>query len=437
VRSLALDAVIADLGKDNCRTALTLLSEMVGVERQAIVDCLELLNKHGETEDGERVVAYTSFYRPKKSGGRRLIIAPVDEIKELLRKVKNEILCRWPLPRFIHGYRTRRSWLTNAKVHFDAGAEYAINLDIENCFPSTPIGLVRRVYWQTAGKMLNDEGLSAEVVRAAVEILTALSTLKYGRSKVPVLPVGSPTSPALLNLALTPAYIRTARALKCLEGEYAFSGYGDDWTVSSPAPLPPEVKLIIMREWQRLGYRPNRSKTRMMRRDGSGPPIEVTGLILGKDRILLPDDWLQRTELLLIAYAGSPRCPGDKTRRSLQSRISMVRKLYGVEMPGRVGNCFKSLIVQAESNLVMRERLTELLRGKMPEVSEGSEEAPESATERAVEQDRDWRSEYGPVPQSVDSHGQFSWDFDGGPGGVYDPFVPGERQPEQGDWEGE
>jgi len=438
VHSLALEAVIADLGKENCRAALTLLAEMVGVERQAILDCLELLNRHGEVEDGERVVAYTSFYRPKKSGGKRLIIAPVEPIKDLLRKVKDEILCRSSLPRFVHGYRTRRSWLTNARVHFDAGAVYAINLDIKDCFPSTKIQLVRRVYWQTTGRMLRDEGIPEEVARAAVEILTALSTLKYGRSKVPVLPVGSPTSPALVNLVLTPACIRIARALKRLPGEYAFSIYGDDLTVSSREPLPPEVKMIVLREWQRLGYRANPGKTRVMRRDGSGTPIEVTGLILGRDRILLPDDWLQRTELMLIAYAGSPKYPGDKAKRGLQSRVSMVRKLYGVEMPGRVGNCLKSLIAQAKSNLVMRERLAELLRGKMPEVVEGSEEAPEPAMEQAVEQDRDWRTEYGPVPQSMDARGQLFWDFDDdSPGGADDPFVPEHGQLEQGEWEGE
>lgn len=444
MRSLALEAVVAGLGEENCRTALTLLSEMLGVERSLIVECLELMWRHGEVKDGKPVVAYTEFYRPKKSGGRRQILAPVEPIKKLLSRINREILCRSPLPRFAHGFRTGRWSFTNAKVHFDIGANYAGNWDIKDCFPSTPLRLVKKIYWLIAGRMLLDEGCSRGVADAVVGILTTLSTVIYGRSKVPVLPMGAPTSPALLNLVLTPAYIRVARALSRIPGDYGFSGYGDDWTVSSSNPLPTEAKMVVPREWQRLGYRPNRRKTRMMQHDGSGPPIEVTGLILGRERILLPDEWIKKTELWLIAYAESRRYPGEKAQRTMQGRLGLARKLYAPDWPGRLGHCLKSLEAMAKTNPTIQERLEELFKEKrkpkkVPEeltpVSVSEDEPERVAEELIREQPRD-KDRYVKVPLMRPS-GQLFWDWDGGPGGMDDPFVPEEGQPEQGDWEGE
>src|SRR5688572_14971823 len=85
---------------------------------------------------------YQTFQIPKRSGGQRLISAPLGPLKLLQRKVADllqdcmdEIIAvRGRQDRIAHGFKRRRSIITNARQH--RHRQWVLNLDIEDFFPS-------------------------------------------------------------------------------------------------------------------------------------------------------------------------------------------------------------------------------------------------------------------------------------------------------------
>src|SRR5690349_3202365 len=89
---------------------------------------------------------YTTFNIPKKSGGARTIKAPVKALKliqqrlsALLQDCLDEINhAKGRKDRVSHGFKRKRSILTNAKEH--RNRRYVFNIDLENFFPSINFG---------------------------------------------------------------------------------------------------------------------------------------------------------------------------------------------------------------------------------------------------------------------------------------------------------
>src|SRR5689334_15388874 len=77
---------------------------------------------------------YQRFTIPKKSGGERLISAPMPRLKRTQYWVLDNILARVPLHDAAHGFAPQRSILTNARNH--VGRDVVINLDLKDFFPT-------------------------------------------------------------------------------------------------------------------------------------------------------------------------------------------------------------------------------------------------------------------------------------------------------------
>jgi hypothetical protein len=73
---------------------------------------------------------YHSFYIPKNNGGRRLISAPADYLKDIQKNILRSILDRVPIHLFANGFKRKRSIITNAANH--AGHEIVIKMDIKD-----------------------------------------------------------------------------------------------------------------------------------------------------------------------------------------------------------------------------------------------------------------------------------------------------------------
>ncbi len=385
--------------------ALETLAQYLGPggEKEVIEGCLIRLYLQAS---GMGEVAYHSFEIPKKSGGKRLILVPHEPLMDLLRLVKSELIDRCPVGRSPHGFRKRRSAVTNARIHLQSDARYALNVDIKDCFPSTQIHRINRVLDEAIGQCMRREDVPDQVVRMAIETLSTLMTFRYGRGPVPALPIGTPTSPSVLNVILRPfdeRLLRKLRGISSSSGQvFTYTRYGDDMTISSPDPLPRNLVQIMTDLLHNFGYRPNQSKTKLMELGGSGPPIEVTGIIVSHDRLLLPDEWLKETERMLLDFVyhpqGSPK-KRAKTARRIRGKLSLCRSIYNGVYPTRITHTIA--VLGTDRRPFVEERLLEL-SGRSGRAKDHEQTDLERELQDAEDQLAD--PDYVPVDELTDPH---------------------------------
>jgi RNA-directed DNA polymerase len=156
---------------------------------------------------------YRNFEIPKKSGGKRLITAPIEEIKELQRTL-NELLNIIYQPRLsTHGFALNRSIVTNAEAH--VGARFVFNLDLADFFPSIHFGRVRGMFLK-------------KPFQCNPAVATVLAQLCCHDGK---LPQGAPTSPTISNLICGRMDVDLQRFAR--EHACTYTRYADDITFSS------------------------------------------------------------------------------------------------------------------------------------------------------------------------------------------------------------
>jgi hypothetical protein len=323
---------------------------------KTIRQCFEMLALQAHT--GEPI-AYDSFKKEKKrkpdgtSGGYRLILAPQEPLKGLLRLFKTELFDRCPMGRSAHGFRSRRSVLTNARLHLENGSRYALNFDVKDCFPSTPVYRIEKVLKEAIGRSMYQEGAPREVADMVMKVMSELMTFRYGRVlDIPALPMGTPASPSMINLIFRSFDERLLRALRKREAKtgqlIVFSRYGDDGTLSSAEKLPPELAQLVANLLHNIGYKPNTKKTKWMEAGSHEYPIEVTGIIVSpdKNRLLLPDDWIKKTERDLIQFIyhpfGNPKSRETQARK-IRGKLNLCRGVYFGGYPVRIANALRSL----------------------------------------------------------------------------------------------
>jgi RNA-directed DNA polymerase len=202
---------------------------------------------------------YNSFVVRKRSGGSREIAAPSPELKRVQQWINRAIAQRLPMHEAAHGFRPRRSIVTNADLH--AGAESILALDLRDFFHM--VG--RRVVLAR----LREVGYSIGVSR----LLTDLVTLE-GR-----LPQGAPTSPAFANSAARHVD-RRLDAFSVKQGA-TYSRYADDLTFSGPREVIHGSRFkrtveFILRD---AGFPPQDAKTRYM---DATERQRVTGLVVNE-----------------------------------------------------------------------------------------------------------------------------------------------------------
>jgi retron-type reverse transcriptase len=225
---------------------------------------------------------YKTFEIPKRSGGTRTIKAPIDALKLLQRRLSvllqdcaDEInLSRHRKDRIAHGFKRKRSIITNAKQH--RNRRYVFNVDLEDFFPSINFGRVRGYFIRDKNFALNED------------VATVLAQIACHEN---ALPQGSPCSPVISNLVthvLDMHLVHLASKVGC-----TYSRYADDLTFSTnKRAFPSEIAepsatgphaWAAGRELQRLiihcGFRLNSAKTHMQYRTSRQ---EVTGLVVNR-----------------------------------------------------------------------------------------------------------------------------------------------------------
>jgi hypothetical protein len=196
---------------------------------------------------------------PKRSGGRRLLAVPSDELKAVQRRLLRRLLKRLRCHPAARGFQPGESIVTNALPH--AGRAVVVRLDLRDFFPATSAGRVygyaRQIGWD----------------RQAARLLTRLCTHRGG------LPQGAPTSPRLSNLV----NYRLDRRVAALADKLGvgYSRYADDLTLSFPADERDKIRYLVRfvrRVAAEAGYRVHgRKKLRIRRRHQQQ---RVTGLVV-------------------------------------------------------------------------------------------------------------------------------------------------------------
>jgi hypothetical protein len=307
------------------REAIEILSRLAGVERQRIEASADLVEKRA---------AYETFFIPKPGQEqRREITAPIEPLKSVQRAL-NDLLEPLPLSMSVHGFRRAHSIVTGAKAHVYARA--LVNIDLREFFHSVDLERVIRTLERSLLHRLVDEtgDLTRAEVKKLVELIALLTTYAIEGRPSPVLPQGSPTSPIIANLAARPLDEKVRELLKATPGEYTYTRYADDLTISATHEISRELLGEILRVIQRCGFTPHPQKIRIASTIKGSPhfrqKLEVTRLSIdSKEHVVrIPRARLELYRMKLHQATLVPELDEDRLRE-IEGIVSFVHMVYG------------------------------------------------------------------------------------------------------------
>ena len=237
---------------------------------------------------------YVRFALPKKTGGLRLISAPLPRLKAAQHWVLEHLLEKLPVHEAAHGFRAGRSIVSNARPH--VGAAVVVNLDLKDFFPTVVYPRVKGFFVKLGYSEASATALALLCTEPDVEEVELDGRRYFVAQGGRRLPQGAPTSPALTNLLC----LRLDRRLKGAAGKlgFTYTRYADDLTFSLPkggsadvGKLLRLVRFVVRKE----GFTPHPEKTRVLRRGGQQ---EVTGIVVN-DKPGVDRETLRRFRALL------------------------------------------------------------------------------------------------------------------------------------------
>ncbi len=268
-------------------------------------DALSLANAMGIPLSELRFLAFTRptstvnhyqrFEIAKKTGGTRLICAPMPRLKRAQYWILANILDNIALPVTAHGFVPARSIVTNARPHIGAGL--VINLDLQDFFPTITYprikGLFRALgYSEPTATLL--ALLCSEPDSDKVQLDGATYFVGHGPR---FLPQGAPTSPAISNIICCRLDRRLAGMARKLG--FTYTRYADDLAYSGAATAKSNLQKLLWRTRQIItaeGFTINDAKTRIMH---TGRRQEVTGIVVNR-KLAVPRQTVKQFRALLF-----------------------------------------------------------------------------------------------------------------------------------------
>lgn len=223
-----------------------------------------------------KVSHYVQFTVPKRSGGERLISAPMPRLKAAQHWVLEHLLDPLSTHHAAHGFVRGRSIVSNAEPH--VGSDVVVNLDLEDFFPT--------VHYRRVKGLFRSFGYSEQIATICGLICTEPRTAEveldgeryHVHAGERVLPQGAPTSPAITNLLCRALDSRLSRISEKLG--FVYTRYADDLSFSGGrdadvGKLLRQVRHVVGQE----GFVVHEGKTRVFRR---GRRQEVTGVVVNE-----------------------------------------------------------------------------------------------------------------------------------------------------------
>lgn len=221
---------------------------------------------------------YIHFKLTKKTGGHRLISAPMPDLKKAQHWILDNILSRITPHEAAHGFRSQHNIVTNARPHI--GADVIVNLDLKDFFPSITYKRVKGVF-RTLGYSESVATVFALICTAPDVQQVSLDGQNYFVAlSERHLPQGAPTSPALTNILCRRMDKRITKLAE--EFNFTYTRYADDLTFScnkesskNISRMMNRVRSIVAHE----GFTVNEDKTRVLRKSRQQ---EVTGVVVNE-----------------------------------------------------------------------------------------------------------------------------------------------------------
>ena len=262
-------------------------------------ELLWLAPAHAHWRERAGLAMPPSHYRhrllPKRSGGLRLLEAPLPRLAQVQRSLLDQALNPIPTHEAAHGFVRGRGVASHVAMH--AGQAVVARFDLRDFFTQVHTTRVRAL-WRALGHS-----------RAMAELLTGLTTtrtpsavrerlldavptvpsaavagaLAQRRARAQALarghlPQGAPTSPAIANLCAFGLDVRLAALAQRFGARY--SRYADDLVISGNEDLRrqwPNLRAWVSAIVRDEGFALNADKTRLMT---ASQRQHVTGLVL-------------------------------------------------------------------------------------------------------------------------------------------------------------
>lgn len=226
----------------------------------------------------EQAPHYVTFAIPKRSGGKRLIMAPKRRLKAIQRKLREMLVEKLPVSEHAHGFRKARSIRTGAEGH--VGKRVVLRLDLKDFFPTVTFARVRGLliaYGYSFPLASALAALMTEAARQPVEIDGKIYHVPVGPRHCAQ---GAPTSPGLCNAIL----LRLDRRLAGLarKSDFTYTRYADDLSFSGNGDRDTvhRLRACAIRVVRAEGFEINQEKTRVM---GRGRRQSVTGVVVNQE----------------------------------------------------------------------------------------------------------------------------------------------------------
>ena len=226
--------------------------------------------------DASPVSHYVRFTVPKRSGGERLLSAPMAELAATQEWILANILEKVPTHEAAHGFAAGRSTVSNATPHVDR--DVLVNTDLENFFPSISFHRVAGLFRQLGYSPAVATVLALLCTDAPRKKVTYAGKLFFVAAGPRALPQGACTSPAISNLVARRLDSRLAGIATKLG--WTYTRYADDMSFSADGDAAKKIGYVLARIRhiaQDEGFAVNDSKTRVQRRQNRQL---VTGIVV-------------------------------------------------------------------------------------------------------------------------------------------------------------
>jgi RNA-directed DNA polymerase len=308
---------------------------------------LRFLAYHRKTST---VSHYQRFEIPKKTGGQRLISAPMPRLKKAQYWILENILYKLSTHKAAHGFVPQLSIVSNAQNHI--GKQVLINIDLKDFFPTVTFKRIKGLFVALgyAEQLATIFALlCSEPNVDKVELDGKTFFVSKGER---LLPQGAPTSPAITNLICHKLDLRLAGLSK--KFNYQYSRYADD--ISFSAIHSDDINLILRQAQQIVteeGFVVNPKKIQVMR---AGSQKEVTGIVVNEKLNVSREQMkIFRSVLHTLATKGADKVKfgGADLQKSIQgfaNFINMVNAEKGEKILAEVNLLLSKPEIQQQLN---------------------------------------------------------------------------------------
>jgi retron-type reverse transcriptase len=269
----------------------------------------------------ERQPHYVTFAIPKRSGGKRLIMAPKRRLKMIQQRLLGLLVEKLPVSEHAHAFRRGRSIRTGADPH--VARKFVLKMDLKDFFPSVTFARVRGLliaYGYSFPVATTLAVIMTEAERQPVEVDGEVFYVPIGERHCVQ---GAPTSPGLCNAIVLRLDHRLAGLAR--KSNLQYTRYADDLTMSGEMnrETANRLRVTIGKIVEESGLTVNTEKTRLM---GQGGRQSVTGVVVNQT-LGLSRQARRRLRAELHQFPNRPETEKGTEQRRLDGKLAYLRML--------------------------------------------------------------------------------------------------------------